>query len=78
MRIASTKPIFPWDCLDDGPDLKTIETFLGILPDGLPGPTGGFIRLKCCQMPNAKCQMPNKIRATPREICSGKARSDGL
>jgi len=34
VRIAWTKPIFPWECLDDDPDLQTIETFLGILPDG--------------------------------------------
>jgi len=34
MRIAWTKPIFPWDCLDDDPDLATIEAFLHLLPDG--------------------------------------------
>ncbi|MEK6778945.1 MAG: transposase [Candidatus Deferrimicrobiota bacterium] len=34
MRIAWTKPIFAWDCLDDDPDLKTIEAFLHLLPDG--------------------------------------------
>ena len=34
MRIAWTKPIFAWECLDDDPDLKTIEFFLRLLPDG--------------------------------------------
>jgi len=34
VRIAWTKPIFPWDCLDDDPDLETIEAFLHLLPDG--------------------------------------------
>ena len=34
MRIAWTKPLFAWDCLDDDPDLKTIELFLKHLPDG--------------------------------------------
>jgi hypothetical protein len=34
VHIAWTKPIFPWDCLDDDPDLETIEAFLRRLPDG--------------------------------------------
>jgi hypothetical protein len=34
MRIAWTKPIFPWECLDDEPDLLTIKAFLRLLPDG--------------------------------------------
>ena len=33
MRIAMTKPIFAWDCLDDSPNLKTIEQFLRSVPD---------------------------------------------
>lgn len=34
MRIAWTKPVFAWECLDDDPDLQTIEAFLRLLPDG--------------------------------------------
>ena len=34
MRVAITKPLFAWDCLDDSPDLKTIAQFLHALPDG--------------------------------------------
>jgi hypothetical protein len=34
VQIAWTKPVFPWDCLDDDPDLQTIEAFLRLLPDG--------------------------------------------
>lgn len=34
MKIAWTKPLFAWDCLDDEPDLKTIQDFLEVLPDG--------------------------------------------
>jgi len=33
MRIAMTKPLFAWDCLDDSPSLRTIRNFLGALPD---------------------------------------------
>jgi len=33
MRIAITKPLFAWDCLDDSPNLKTIKQFLGSIPD---------------------------------------------
>ena len=32
-RIAITKPLFAWDCLDDGLNLKTIEQFLRNVPD---------------------------------------------
>lgn len=34
MRIAVTKPLFAWDCLDDSPDLATVGDFLHALPDG--------------------------------------------
>jgi len=34
MRIAMTKPLFAWDCLDDSPTLKTVRELLGSLPDG--------------------------------------------
>lgn len=34
MRIAVTKPLFAWDCLDDSPDLATVRNFLHALPDG--------------------------------------------
>jgi hypothetical protein len=34
MRIAMTKPLFAWDCLEDSPSLGTIRWFLRILPDG--------------------------------------------
>lgn len=33
MRIAATKPLFAWDCLDDSPDLQTVRDFLAALPD---------------------------------------------
>jgi hypothetical protein len=33
MRIAVTKPLFAWDCLDDSPNLKTIKQFLRTVPD---------------------------------------------
>jgi hypothetical protein len=33
MRIAVTKPLFAWDCLDDSPDLQTVGDFLHALPD---------------------------------------------
>jgi len=33
MRIAVTKPLFAWDCLDDSPDLATVRDFLHHLPD---------------------------------------------
>ncbi len=34
MRIAMTKPLFAWDCLEDQPYLKTIREFLAVIPDG--------------------------------------------
>lgn len=33
MRIAQTKPLFAWDCLEDSPSLATIKAFLHALPD---------------------------------------------
>lgn len=33
MRIALTKPLFAWDCLEDHPTLKTIGEFLHAVPD---------------------------------------------
>ena len=34
MRIAETKSLFAWDCLQDSPSLKTIRDLLAALPDG--------------------------------------------
>ena len=34
MRIAITKPLFAWDCLEDSPSLKTVRDFLATVPDG--------------------------------------------
>lgn len=34
MRIAQSKPLFAWDCLDDSPSLKTIRELLAAIPDG--------------------------------------------
>ena len=34
MRIAITKPLFAWDCLEDSPSLKTIRELLAAIPDG--------------------------------------------
>ena len=34
MRIATTKPLFAWDCLEDSPTLKTIQQLLDVIPDG--------------------------------------------
>jgi len=34
MRIAMTKPLFAWECLEDSPSLSTIRSFLRALPDG--------------------------------------------
>ena len=34
MRIAMTKPLFAWDCLEDSPSLGTIRRFLECLTDG--------------------------------------------
>jgi hypothetical protein len=33
MRIATTKPLFAWDCLEDSPTLKTIQQLLDVIPD---------------------------------------------
>lgn len=33
MRIALTKPLFAWDCLEDSPSLGTIKAFLATIPD---------------------------------------------
>ena len=33
MRIQLTKPMFPWDCLEDSPTLKTVNQFLETIPD---------------------------------------------
>lgn len=34
MRIALSKPLFAWDCLEDSPSLKTIRELLAAIPDG--------------------------------------------
>jgi len=34
MRIAMTRPLFAWDCLEDSPSLKTLRRFLEAMPDG--------------------------------------------
>jgi DDE family transposase/transposase-like protein DUF772 len=33
MRIAITKPLFAWDCLQDSPSLATVKAFLASVPD---------------------------------------------
>jgi hypothetical protein len=33
MRIATTKPLFAWECLEDSPTLKTIQQLLEVIPD---------------------------------------------
>ena len=33
MRIATTKPLLAWDCLEDSPTLKTIQQLLEVIPD---------------------------------------------
>jgi hypothetical protein len=33
MYVASTKPLFAWDCLEDSPSLRTIRQFLDLIPD---------------------------------------------
>ena len=33
MIIALTRPLFPWDALEDSPTLGTIRTFLATIPD---------------------------------------------
>ena len=32
MRIALTKSLFAWDCLEDSPSLKTVKAFLEPCP----------------------------------------------
>ena len=34
MRVAVTKRLFAWDCLEDNPSLRTIREFLRAIPDG--------------------------------------------
>lgn len=34
MKIAITKPLFPWDALEDSPSLQTIRAYLEAIPDG--------------------------------------------
>jgi hypothetical protein len=34
MRIAQSKPLFAWDCLEDSPSLRTVRELLAALPDG--------------------------------------------
>jgi Transposase DDE domain/Transposase domain (DUF772) len=34
MKIAVSKPLFPWDVLQDSPSLHTIRSFLESIPDG--------------------------------------------
>lgn len=33
MRIDVTKPLFAWECLDDGPTVKTIKELLEVIPN---------------------------------------------
>jgi hypothetical protein len=33
MRVALSKPLFAWDCLEDSPSLATVEEFLAAVPD---------------------------------------------
>jgi Transposase DDE domain/Transposase domain (DUF772) len=33
MLVASTKPLFAWDCLEDNPSLASIHAFLAAVPD---------------------------------------------
>jgi hypothetical protein len=33
MRIAATRPLFAWDCLEDSASLRTVREFLRALPD---------------------------------------------
>ena len=33
MRIAETKPLFAWDCLEDSPSLRTVREYLQAVPD---------------------------------------------
>jgi hypothetical protein len=31
--IATTKPLFAWDCLEDNPSLSTVKKFIESVPD---------------------------------------------
>jgi len=33
MKIAVSRPLFPWDVLQDSPSLQTIRAFLESIPD---------------------------------------------
>lgn len=33
MRITEVKSLFPWDCLEDSPSLRTVREFLATVPD---------------------------------------------
>ena len=33
MRIAQSKPLFAWDCLEDSPSLATLRQLLAVIPD---------------------------------------------
>ena len=39
MRIAETKRLFAWDCIEDNPSLGTLREFLASVPDL---PTGSY------------------------------------
>jgi len=34
MRVAMTRPLFAWECLEDSPSLQTVRDFLAVVPDG--------------------------------------------
>ena len=34
MIVASTKPLFPWDALEDSPSLANVKKLLACIPDG--------------------------------------------
>jgi hypothetical protein len=34
MLVAATKPLFPWECLEDSPSLSTLKKLLASIPDG--------------------------------------------
>lgn len=34
MRIAQSKPLFAWDCLEDSPAMQTLRDLLAAIPDG--------------------------------------------
>ncbi|MCL6502989.1 MAG: hypothetical protein K6T86_09920 [Pirellulales bacterium] len=33
MLIHTTKPLFAWECLEDGPTWKTLRQWLEVIPD---------------------------------------------